>query len=150
MKNPAQILPGALPAIQELHRVTFQGDVSPKTLALLHQRVSQINGCSFCIDTGWRHAKKGGETDERLFTVAAWRDAPYFTLAERAALALAESVTRLSDREDAVPDAVWSEAAKHYSETQLAALLLSIAVTNLFNRINVPTRQPAAGEWKAP
>ena len=148
LKNPALLIPQAVPAIQNLYGMTFKADVPPRTLALLHLRVSQINGCSFCIDTGWRGAKKSGETDERLFTVAAWRDAPYFTPAERAALALAESVTRLSDRPDPVPDDVWNEVAKHYGEVQLAALLLNVAVTNVFNRLNVPTRQPAQGEWK--
>ena len=87
--------------------------------------------------------KKGGETDERLATVAAWREAPYFTDAERAALALSEAVTRLSDREDPVPDAIWNEAARHFDERTLAALVLAIGTVNLFNRANVSTRQIA-------
>ena len=91
-------------------------------------------------------AKKGGETDERLFAVAAWRDAPYFTDAERAALALTEAVTRLSDRADPVPDEIWNEAARHYDEPALAALLLAIATVNVWNRLNGPTRQ-VAGSW---
>jgi alkylhydroperoxidase family enzyme len=86
------------------------------------------------------------ETNERLFTVAAWRDAPYFTDAERAALALAESVTRLSDRPDPVPDEIWEEAARHYDERALAGLLLAISLINVWNRLNVSTRQ-VAGEW---
>ena len=85
--------------------------------------------------------KKAGETDERLFTVAAWRDTPYFTDAERAALALTEAVTRLSDREDPVPDKVWEEAARHYDERTLAGLLLAIAGINVWNRLNAATRQ---------
>ena len=121
--------------------------MSAKTLALSHLRASQINGCSVCCDMGGRHARKAGESDERLFSVAAWRDAPYFSAAERAALALTEAVTRLSDREDPVPDAIWNEAARHYDEPALCALLLSIALTNVFNRLNVATRQ-VAGEWK--
>ncbi len=100
------------------------------------------------MDSGWRHAKKDGETEERLSAVAAWRDTPYFNDAERAALALTEAVTRLSDRTDPVPDDIWNEAARHYSEQQLSALLLHIALTNVFNRMNVPTRQVAAGDWK--
>jgi alkylhydroperoxidase family enzyme len=95
---------------------------------------------------GWRTLKQAGETDERIFAVAAWRDAPYFNDAERAALALAEAVTRLSDRVDPVPDQIWDEAARHYDEPALAALILSIATTNVFNRLNVTTRQ-VAGEW---
>ncbi|HWE31162.1 MAG TPA: carboxymuconolactone decarboxylase family protein, partial [Polyangia bacterium] len=110
---------------------------------LMHLRASQINGCSVCIDGGARQLKKAGETDERLFTVAAWREAPYFTDAERAALALAEAVTRLSDRADPVPDAIWNEAARHFDERTLAALVLAIGTVNLFNRANVTTRQVA-------
>lgn len=87
-----------------------------------------------------------GETNERLFSVSAWRDAPYFTDAERAALALTEAVTRLSDRDDPVPDQIWDEAARHYDEPALAALILAIALTNVYNRLNVSTRQ-VAGEW---
>jgi alkylhydroperoxidase family enzyme len=90
--------------------------------------------------------KHEGETTERLFTVAAWRDAPYFTDAERAALALTEAVTRLSDREDPVPDEIWNEAAKHYDERELAGLVLAISLINVWNRLNVSTRQ-VAGEW---
>ena len=109
-------------------------------------RASQINGCGVCVDMHPRLMKQIGETDERLFAVSAWRDAPYFNDAERAALALTEATTRLSDREDPVPDAVWNEAARHYSEAELAALVLAIAIINVFNRVNVATRQ-IAGEW---
>ena len=98
-------------------------------------RASQINGCSACVDSGTCYARQGGESDERLFAVAAWRDSPYFTAAERAALALAEAVTRLSDRTDPVPDEIWDEAARHYDEPALAALVLSIAVTMLKARV---------------
>jgi AhpD family alkylhydroperoxidase len=146
MKNPAMILPDAMRAIQALNAATTQGGVPQATLELVHLRASQINGCSACIASGSRGAKRAGETDERLFAVAAWREAPYFTEAERAALALAEAVTRLSDRPDPVPDAIWEEAARHYHEPALAALILSIATTNLFNRLNVTTRQ-VAGAW---
>ncbi len=146
MKNPAMIIPDAMKAIQALNAATQQGGVPPATLGLVHLRASQINGCSFCCDSGSCHAKAAGETDERLFSVAAWREAPYFTGAERAALALTEAVTRLSDRADPVPDEIWDEAARHYDERGLAALLLMIATTNVFNRLNVPTRQ-VAGAW---
>jgi AhpD family alkylhydroperoxidase len=147
MKNPAALLPDATKAIQALIAATMQGGVPTATLALVHLRASQINGCSFCVDAGAKHAKQGGETDERVFAVAAWRETPYFNDAERAALALSESVTRLSDRADPVPDAIWDEAARHYDERQLAALVLWIATTNVFNRINVSTRQPAGAGW---
>jgi AhpD family alkylhydroperoxidase len=143
MKNPAAVIPEATKAIQALIASTMQGDVPPATLGLVHLRASQINGCSFCVESGSRHAKQGGESDERLFAVAAWRESPHFDDAERAALALAECVTRLSDRADPVPDSVWDEAARHYNERQLAVLVLWIATSNVFNRVNVATRQPA-------
>jgi AhpD family alkylhydroperoxidase len=146
MKNPAMIIPDAMKAIQALNGATQQGGVPPATLGLVHLRASQINGCSLCCHSGSRHAKASGETDERLFCLAAWREAPYFTDAERAALALTEAVTRLSDRADPVPDEIWDEAARHYDERGLAALLLMIATTNVFNRLNVATRQ-VAGVW---
>jgi AhpD family alkylhydroperoxidase len=116
------------------------------TLELVHLRASQVNSCSFCVDSGAKQAKKAGESDERLFAVAAWRETPYFTDTERAALELAEAVTRLADRPDPVPDELWERVSEHYDEKGLASLLLMIAVTNIFNRLNVPTRQPA-GAW---
>jgi AhpD family alkylhydroperoxidase len=141
MANPATFIPDALGPVKGLFEASFKGGVPPKTLALVHLRTSQINGCSACIDGGARQAKKSGESDDRLFAVAAWRDTPYFTEAERAALALAESVTRLSDRPDPVPDEIWNEAARHYDQKGLAALIIAIAATNVFNRLNVSTRQ---------
>ena len=146
MKNPAMVLPGVWQPIQALNEAVGQGGVPPTTLELVHLRVSQVNGCSACVDAGARTAKKGGETDERLFAVAAWREAPYFTDAERAALALAEAATRLADRPDPVPDEIWDEAAAHFDERGLAALILMIGVTNLFNRLNATTKQ-VAGAW---
>ncbi len=146
MSNPGMILPDSMDAVGALIKATRQGGVPSATLELVHLRASQINGCSACVDSGARSAKKAGETDERLFTVAAWREAPYFTDAERAALALTEAATRLADRADPVPDAIWDEAARHYDEKGLAALVLMIATTNFFNRINATTRQ-VAGKW---
>ena len=146
MKNPAELLPDAMTALKALAPPAYKGGVAPQTLGLVHLRASQINGCGACVDGGVKHAKKAGETDERLFAVSAWREAPYFTNAERAALALSESMTRLSDT-DGVPDAVWDEAARHYDEKALAALVLWIGTTNLYNRLNVTTRQPAGKSW---
>jgi AhpD family alkylhydroperoxidase len=143
MKNPAVVIPEANTAIQALIKAAFMGGVAPSTLELVHLRASQINGCSFCVVSGMRSGQQRGESDERLFAVAAWREAPYFTDAERAALALTEAVTRLADRADPVPEAVWDEAAEYYDEREMAALILWIATTNLFNHLNVPTRQPA-------
>jgi AhpD family alkylhydroperoxidase len=146
IKNPAMILPEAVKAFQALNACMEKADLPPRILALSHLRASQINGCSFCIDLGVKTSRKAGESDERLFAVAAWRHTSYFTDAERAALALTEAVTRLSDTPDPVPDEIWNEAAKYFSETALAALLLSISVTNAYNRLNVATRQPP-GHW---
>jgi AhpD family alkylhydroperoxidase len=143
MKNPAMINHDAMQALQALGASTEKGGVPSRTLGLVHLRASQINGCSLCVDMHPRLLKKAGETDERLFALAAWRDTPYFTDAERAALALTEVVTRLSDRADPVPDAIWDEAARHYDEPALAALLISIASINVWNRLNVATRQVA-------
>ncbi|MFC8232389.1 carboxymuconolactone decarboxylase family protein [Streptomyces sp. NPDC057284] len=143
MKNPAALIPEAVPAIQELLKATRNRGVPDSTLELVHLRASQINGCSYCVDFGVRSARKAGVADAQLFAVAAWREAPYFSDEERAALALAEAATRLSDRGDAVPDEIWDAAADHYDEQGLAALTLMIGITNLFNRVNVTTRQPA-------
>jgi len=147
MSNPATILPDAMNAILTLHKATRKGGVPSATLELVHLRASQINGCSACVDSGARSAKEAGETDERLFAVAAWREAPYFTDAERAALALTEAATRLADRADPVPDSIWDEATRHYDEKGLAAIILMIATTNLFNRLNATTRQMAGAKW---
>jgi AhpD family alkylhydroperoxidase len=146
MKNPAMIIPDAGQAIEALLAALRSSGLPEATGNLVHLRVSQINGCSACLDGGARTAQKAGEPAERIFAVAAWREAPYFTDAERAALALAEAVTRLSDRSDPVPDEIWAEAAGHYTEQELAALVLWIATANLFNRLNATTKQ-VAGAW---
>jgi AhpD family alkylhydroperoxidase len=146
MKNPAAILLDATRGIQQLLKATREGGVPQTTLELVHLRASQINGCSFCVDSGARSARRAGEADERLFAVAAWREAPYFTDAARAALALTEAVTRLADRVDPVPGEIWDEAALYYDEHGLAALVLMIATTNLFNRLNATTRQLAGSQ----
>jgi AhpD family alkylhydroperoxidase len=146
MTNPALTVPGAMGALQRLGTAAKRAGVPETTLYLIELRASQINGCSVCVDMHSRELKDAGEPDERIFTVAAWREAPYFTDAERAALALAEAATRLADRPDPVPDQVWDAAAAHYDEKGLAAIVLMIAMTNLFNRLNVTTRQ-IAGAW---
>jgi AhpD family alkylhydroperoxidase len=152
MTSPALSVPGVLDALQSLgkaaHEAASQADLPQTTLDLVSLRASQINGCAVCLDMHTRGARKAGETDERLFTLAAWRDAPYFTDAERAALALTEAGTRLADQADPVPDAVFDEAAKLYDEQALAALVVCIASINTWNRLNVMTAQPA-GKWTA-
>lgn len=148
MKNPLSVLPDALTALLALDKATANDDVSYVTRKLIHLRASQINNCSVCVDMHARELKKAGEKDERIFAVSAWRDTPYFTDAERAALALTEAVTRIGDRDEAVPDSVWDAVAHHYNERALAVLVLQIALINLFNRINAPTRQIAGAAWK--
>jgi AhpD family alkylhydroperoxidase len=146
MKNPALVLPDALEALQNLGAAIRSSGVPATTLSLIEARASQINGCSVCLDMHTRELKSVGETDQRAFMVGAWREAPYFTDAERAALALTEAATRLADRSDPVPDEVWDEAARHFDESQLAGLVVAIAAINAFNRINAATRQ-ITGDW---
>jgi AhpD family alkylhydroperoxidase len=146
MNNPAVIVPGALAALQGLGAAIKSSGVPETTLFLVEGRASQINGCSVCLDMHSRELKAAGEPDERVFMLGAWREAPYFSDAERAALALTEAATRLADRPHAVPDEVWAEAAGHYDESQLAGLVVAIAAINAFNRINAATRQ-VSGEW---
>jgi AhpD family alkylhydroperoxidase len=146
IKNPALTMPGVMDALQTLGAAAEEAGVPETTLYLLQLRASQINGCSVCVDMHTRELKAAGEPDARIFTVAAWRETPYFTDAERAVLALTEAATRLADRPDAVPDEVWEEAARHYDERQLAGLVVAIASINVWNRLNATTRQ-VTGEW---
>src|SRR5215472_2211152 len=146
MKSPVMVIPDAMKALYELSSAVGKSGVPKSTIELINLRAGQINGCGLCVDMHARQMRQAGETDERLFTVAAWRDSPYFSDAERAALALTEAVTRLSDRPDAVPDEIWNEAARHYNEQALAGLLLAIGTINVWNRLNASTRQ-IAGEW---
>ena len=143
MRNPVMVVPEAMQALYALGASMKNGGVPSRTLLLVQLRASQINGCSVCVDMHARELKKEGETDERLFAVAAWRESPYFTDAERAVLALTltEAATRLSDKADPVPDEIWDEAARHYDERALAVLIIDIALINFWNRINATTRQ---------
>jgi AhpD family alkylhydroperoxidase len=147
MQNPAMVFPDALTAIQGLIKATRQGGVPHQILELVHLRASQINGCSVCVYGGAHAAKQAGETDERLWSLAAWREAPFYSDAERAALALTESVTRLADGADAAPDGVWAAVERHFDEPGLASLILTIAMTNFFNRVNATVREPAGATW---
>ncbi|MGW7463132.1 carboxymuconolactone decarboxylase family protein [Streptomyces xantholiticus] len=147
INNPAVVIPEAMQPVLDLLKAARKGGVPQSTLELVHLRASQINGCSYCVVFGADQARKAGETEERLAAVAAWREAPYFDDAERAALALTEAATRLADRSDPVPDGIWDAAAEHYDEKQLASLTLMIGVTNLFNRLNATTRQIAGASW---
>ena len=150
--SPALTVPGALKALHGMGNAIKQSDIPETTLYLVELRASQINGCGVCVDIHTRELKHAGEPDERINAVAAWRDASYFTEAERAALALTEAATRIADRPDPVPDDVWDNAARHYDDAQLGALVLAIAAINTWNRLNVATRQISGawvGEWVA-
>ncbi|MEU7868247.1 carboxymuconolactone decarboxylase family protein [Dactylosporangium sp. NPDC049140] len=145
--DTSAVNPDVAKAINLLYKAAHSAGVPQSTLELVHLRASQINGCSPCVDSGARAMRKAGETDERLFSVAAWRETPYFTEAERAALELAEAATRLADKGDAVPDKIWNAAAEHFKDEELGAIVLWIATTNFFNRINAATRTQAPQNW---
>ncbi|MEX5708397.1 MULTISPECIES: carboxymuconolactone decarboxylase family protein [unclassified Parafrankia] len=147
MANPAMVLPHAMEAIQGLYKAMSTGGVAQRTLELVHLRASQINGCSACVHAGVTGATKAGESADRLLAVAAWYESPLFDDAERAALALTEAATRLSDRPGQVTDELWDEARGHYDDKQLAAIILMIATTNFFNRINTTIKEPAGANW---
>ena len=146
MTHPAFLVPAALEPLRAYHRAAEGLGVPAETLEMVHLRASQINGCSVCVELHSNALKKAGESDERLFAVAAWRDAPYFSDAERAALELAEAVTRVADRGDPISDEIWAEAARHYDDRELSALLIAITSVNVWNRLNAATRQ-VAGAW---
>jgi AhpD family alkylhydroperoxidase len=146
INNPAILVPGAREAFQQLGSAVRGAGIPEATLQMVELRASQINGCSACVDIHTRALEHLGASNERIHTLAAWRETPYFSDAERAALALTEAGTRLADRPDPVPDEVWDQAARHYSESQLAALVVAIATINAYNRANVATRQ-ITGEW---
>lgn len=147
MKNPALVLPEALKALHALDTATARDGLPATTRQLVHLRASQINGCSVCVAMHAEELKQAGEDDRRIFAVAAWRDTPWFSEAERAALALAEALTRIADRPDPVPDDVWDEARRRYDEGDLAALILTIAQINVWNRLNAAVRQVAGAAW---
>jgi AhpD family alkylhydroperoxidase len=144
MNHPVFLFPDTL---QALAASAKKGGLASSITDLICLRVIQVNGCSVCVDMHANDMKKAGESDARIFGVAAWRDNPRFTEAERAALALAEALTRISDQPEPVSDAIWNEAARHYDEKALAALLIAIANINVWNRLNVAIRQ-VVGAWK--
>ncbi|OLL74777.1 4-carboxymuconolactone decarboxylase domain/alkylhydroperoxidase AhpD family core domain protein [Pseudonocardia sp. Ae168_Ps1] len=150
MPKPYSHVPDSYRALSALERSTRDDDVLPHTVQeLVRLRASQINGCGFCVDMHSHDALESGERTERLFSVLAWREAPWFTREERAALALTEEMTRLADRADAVPDDVWEEAAAVFDERALALLVTTVATINAWNRISVATRQIAGSHRRA-
>ena len=145
MTNPAFVVEDAMDALNAVSKSISRARL-PINRALVHLRASQINGCGVCVDMHAREARKSGESEERVWAVAAWRETRYFSDAERAALALTEELTRLPDRAEQVSDEVWEAAAEHFDETQLGALVLDIATVNLWNRLNIATRQIAGDQ----
>ena len=143
IKEPLSLLPDVMAPIQAVLKSAYTSGVPRATLELVHLRASQINGCAWCVVSGSEQAARAGETAERLAALVAWREAPYYDDAERAALALTEAATRIADRPDPVPDEIWDAAARHFDERQLAGIVLMIGISNLFNRFNVTTRRIA-------
>jgi AhpD family alkylhydroperoxidase len=139
--------PDAYAGVQQIIKSIYAGGVPRQTLELVHMRVSQINGCNACIASGIGSAAHAGVGAERLLALPAWRESAAFDDAERAAVALAEAMTRLADRPDAVTDELWAEAAAHYDEQALSALVSMIALTNFFNRVNTTLRVEPGG-WE--
>ncbi len=145
MNHPVQILPAAMEALMGLNKALDAAGLPYETHKMVHLRASQINGCSACVDMHARELKKAGVSDQRIFCISAWRETPFYSDAERAALALTEALTRLADQADAVPDALWDEVRRHYDDRTVSALLLTIAQINLWNRLNAGVRQVAGG-----
>ena len=146
MNHPVAVVPDAMGALQGLSKAAAKTGVPFATLKMVELRASQINGCSFCVDMHTRELRDAGESEERIGTVAAWREAPWYSDAERAALALTEAVTRIADRPESITDEIWADAAKHYDESQLGGLLIKIGMINVWNRLNAATRT-LAGSW---
>lgn len=148
MTNPAYVLPDGMKGIGSIFKAVNSGGISQELQEIVGLRASQINGCSACVHAHNANLAKAGVSAERIASVAAWREAPFYDDAERAALALTESLTRTADRSgDAVDDRLWDAVADHYDEQQIAALILLIGVTNMFNRINASIKETAGTTW---
>jgi AhpD family alkylhydroperoxidase len=147
MPNPVFILPEAMQAMFALNK-SIDGKLPLRLRGLVHLRASQINGCSVCVDMHAKELQHDGTPLDHIFAVAAWRETPFFSDAERAALELTEYLTRLADQPDPVPDAVWEKVAKHFSQPEIAALLVSIALINSWNRFNVAVRMMVGEKWE--
>jgi AhpD family alkylhydroperoxidase len=144
MPHPAFLLEGGMDALTALSTVGRSTELQAGILHLVTLRASQINGCSWCTVEHTRELRElDGDSDERIAAVASWRETSYFTQRERAALALTEAVTRVADRPDPVPDALWDEVSAVFTNREIAALLFTIGAINVWNRINAAIRQPA-------
>ncbi|CAM5698806.1 carboxymuconolactone decarboxylase family protein [Streptomyces purpurascens] len=148
MTNPAYVLPGAMKGIGGIFQAIGEGGLRQELAEIVGLRTSQINGCGACVHGHTVNLRKAGVSEERISAVAAWRHAPFFSDAERAALKLTEAVTRLADlSEEPVPDALWDEVADHFDEKELSGLILTVSLTNMFNRINTTIQEPVGTTW---
>ncbi|GAA4535374.1 MULTISPECIES: carboxymuconolactone decarboxylase family protein [Nonomuraea] len=143
--NVAALAPEPYRAFLSVEKYLDGCGIPHATIGFMKLRASQINGCAFCVDMHNRELKKDGESDERIWSVAAWRETTFYTPAERAALALTEEATRLADHGKGVSDEVWQEAAEHYDDKQLASLVVAVAMINAWNRLAVTTRAVPGG-----
>jgi AhpD family alkylhydroperoxidase len=138
--------PQAVAGVQQIIKAIYAGGVPPQTLELVHMRASQINGCNACIAGGIKNAERVGLATERLLALPAWRESALYDDGERAALGLTEAMTRLADHPDVVTDELWAQAAEHFEERALSALVSMVALTNFFNRVNT-TLRIVPGAW---
>jgi AhpD family alkylhydroperoxidase len=146
LSNPAGSA-DAVAGVQQIIKAIYAGGVPPQTLELVHMRASQINGCNACIAAGITNAERIGLGTDRLLALPAWRESDRFDDAERAAVGLTEAMTRLADHPDVVSDEIWAQAAEHFDERAISALVSMIALTNFFNRVNTTLKvQPGAWE----
>jgi AhpD family alkylhydroperoxidase len=131
-------------AMNALDAAVAETGLEPSLRELVKLRASQINGCAYCVDMHSKDARRGGETEQRVYGLVAWREAPYYTPRERAALALTEAVTLIAG---GVPEEVYAEAARHFEPAELAALIWSIVTVNAWNRLAIPTGDPVPGTY---
>jgi AhpD family alkylhydroperoxidase len=136
--NYGHAAPEAVKAMMAVQEQTNKTSLEPKLRELVRMRVSQINGCAYCLDMHSKDARAGGETEQRLYALDAWREAPFYTDRERAALAWAEAITLIADGH--APDDVFDEARRHFSERELVELTLVIATINSWNRFAIGFR----------
>jgi AhpD family alkylhydroperoxidase len=138
--------PEAARAVSALQRAVDGGGLEHSLILLMKLRASQINRCGYCIDMHWKDARREGESEQRLYGLNAWREAPYYTARERAALALTEAVTLIADA--GVPDDVYAAAEREFTPGELANLLMSIATINVWNRLAIASGDPVPGTYE--
>lgn len=147
MKHPVFVLPDAMKALLAVN-AALEGKLDARTAKLVHLRASQINGCSVCVDMHSKELQQAGVPLDHIFAVGAWRETPFFSESERAALELTEALTRMADKGDAVPDALWQAVVRNFDEKQISALLMSIAQINFWNRLNAAVRAMVGTKWE--